>query len=101
MINKNITTKKNIDEHKIVLIHSFLIKRSYVLVFDMFVFTNINFMRKIERKLPKKKKEIRLIEFYLVSPFYDDPQQWVRSEVRNKRVKASYWLTGEINSYRM
>ena len=37
----------------------------------MFVFTNINFMRKIERKLQKK----RLIEFYLVSAFYDDPQQ--------------------------
>ena len=43
-----------------------------MLVFDMFVFTNINFMRKIERKLQKKK---RLIEFYLVSAFYDDPQQ--------------------------
>ena len=27
-----------------------------MLVFDMFVFININFMRKIERKLQKKKK---------------------------------------------
>ena len=44
-----------------------------MLVFDMFVFTNINFMRKIERKYQKKKN--RLIEFYLVSAFYDDPQQ--------------------------
>ena len=56
MINKNITTKENFDEHQnfnFVLFYNFFIKRIKVLVFDMYAFANINFMRKIERKLQK------------------------------------------------
>ena len=44
------------------------------MVFDMYAFENINFMRKIERKSQQKIK-FRLIQFYLVRAFYDNSQQ--------------------------
>ena len=45
------------------------------MVFDMYAFANIKFMRKIERQLQKKPAKFRLIQFYLVWAFYDNPQQ--------------------------
>ena len=44
------------------------------MIFDIYVFAIINFMRKIERNY-KKKSKVRLNPFYLVMVFYDDPQQ--------------------------
>ena len=55
-----------------------------MVVFYMYAFANINSLRIIERKLQQKSKFL-LIQFYLVRAFYDNPQQLVHSEVRNKQ----------------
>ena len=54
MINKNITTKKNFDEHKILTLYYFITSLLRGVRWWYFIcnaFANINFMRKIERKI--------------------------------------------------